>query len=87
MPECEYTTEDMALVAYLRCREFSYARMLRAGKGCSWVFKRSDSLDRAVMDYTVDSARVRPKEFAVVLSVVRREMYTFLNIDPRLARH
>lgn len=84
----ELTTEDMALVAFLKLEGVEYARQRRLGTGgCCWVYCISDRTQRLFDDYHAGEAAVDPREFARKLGLVRTDMYRFLGIKPKRVRN
>lgn len=82
----ELTTEDMALVAYLKLSGCEYDEMRRSNGGCCWVFLATARIHELFDEYGRGEAYVEPREFVRKLGLVRREMYRFLDIKPRSVR-
>lgn len=88
MSDQKFVTEDLTFVTVLQMDGLHYETKINHNGGCRWVYsgpvvgKVLEKLD----DYNDNECFVEAKEFTKTLGSVRREMYQFLDKDPRRNR-
>ena len=83
----DYRTTDMALAAVLASQGYEYTlTRLNRTKG-AWDFTVSDSrneeLDDILDAYQEHKYQVEPRSFLEEVGRLRRELYNFLEVDPK----
>lgn len=84
-----FATEDMTLVAVLKTCGIEYTSIEPSNSGVCWLFEGKaveGQISTTLMQYNRDECLVEPREFTRKLSLVRKDMYSFLGHSPAPVR-
>lgn len=72
-----FSTHDLALASALATQGFSIADMERSeySRRVSFIFERTEGLDKAVEDYWSDNLKVNPKTYFDALKHIKTRIY------------
>lgn len=70
-----YRTDDMGLVAYLRCEGFMPCGGDWNGRDRYWEFEVTDSLLEAANKFTTRGALVEPRRYNQEFAAVKRDLH------------
>lgn len=74
-PNDFYRSNDMGIVTYFKCVDFTAQAMQWENGTCYWVFRITDALLEHLDLYQSGNARVNPRDYNRRYAEVKREFY------------
>jgi len=78
-PEEFYRTNDMAQTTYLKLRGHAVQLITWESGSCYWIFRITDALLDDLEHFSSGRARVEPREYNKVFTIVKHEFYDSKN--------